>query len=235
MKILDLSTAINLEKASLTSNSQTFKLRNGEVSNPPFPKRGSDKVDWVLSIDEGQNGDTEATPTNTARRMFGDKKDIDEKPEKVRDLKNCRGYIIKILGLKDYSSKELFNKALKLGYKTEDIQSILDKLASDNWINDERLAQNLIECYQGRKGKSWLQHKLSMRMIDREMIVKVLSENELVPDDKFKKQVEAKYKVKFGEYIEPKVKQKIISFLARRGFGNVFGVLSEWENGGYNC
>jgi SOS response regulatory protein OraA/RecX len=217
MKILDLSLSQNL------------------VTRQNSPYLGGGKT---IGFDEGSvavkglanKGNASDAATEGIRRMFGGKSEQGEKPEKVRDLKNCRGYIIKILGLKDYSTKELFNKASKLGYKTEDIHAILDQLIKDNWINDERLAQNLIECYQGRKGKSWLQQKLSMRMIDREVIARVLSESELVPDDNLKKQVEAKYKVKFGEYIEPKVKQKIAAFLAGRGFGNIFGVIREWEN-----
>jgi SOS response regulatory protein OraA/RecX len=215
MKILDLSLAQNL--ANKTKIAPTQGLAS--------------KVTGVLSPNEIYDGDTVVAATLGIRRMFGDKNqgDSDQKPEKVRDLKNCRGYIIKILGLKDYSVKELQNKALKLGYKIEDIQSVLEQLIKDNWINDERLAENLIECYQGRKGKSWLQQKLNMRLIDREIITKVLSQIEIVPSESLKKQVEAKYKVKFGEYIEPKIKQKIAAFLAGRGFGNVFGVLREWE------
>jgi SOS response regulatory protein OraA/RecX len=215
MKILDLAAAIN--------------LANSKKKTPLYQSRDLNST-RSFSIDEFQNGDTEAASTGGVKRLFGDKKEHSGKPEKVRDLKNCRSYIIKILGLKDYSTKELFNKATKLGYNAKDIQSILDQLIKDNWINDERLAQNLIECYQGRKGKSWLQQKLSMRLIDRDVIARVLSQSELVPDDKFKKQVEAKYKVTFGEYIDPKVKQKIIAFLAGRGFGNVFGILRQWES-----
>jgi SOS response regulatory protein OraA/RecX len=215
MKILDLAAAIDLAN----SKKKTPLYQSGDLNSTRS-----------FSIDEFQNGDTEAASTGGVKRLFGDKKEHSEKPEKVRDLKNCRGYIIKILGLKDYSTKELFNKASKLGYKSEDIQSILDQLIKDNWINDERLAENLIECYIGRKGKSWLQQKLSLRMIDREIIARVLSESVLVPDDKFKKQLEAKYKVKFGEYMDPKVKQKIIAFLAGRGFVNVFGILKEWDD-----
>ena len=180
--------------------------------------------------EQGQSGFVDNLKNRT-NRLFIDNQQEKLQPEKVRDLKNCRGYIIKILGLKDYSVKELLNKASKLGYKIEDIQSILDQLVKDNWINDERLAENLVECYSGRKGKSWLQQKLGMRLIDRETIAKVLNQTEIVPDQKFKKQVETKYKVKFGEYIEPKVKQKIIAFVAGRGFGNVFGILRQWENG----
>jgi SOS response regulatory protein OraA/RecX len=218
MKILDLSLAQNL------------------VNKTDSPYLGGGKTEGfdggsVAEKSLANNSTARDAATIGVRRMFGDKNQggDDQKLEKVRDLKNCRGYIIKILGLKDYSSRELFNKASKLGYTDEDIQSILDQLVQDNWINDERLVENLIECYQGRKGKAWLQQKLSMRMIDREIIARVLSESELIPDDKFKKQVESKYKVKFGEYIEPKVKQKIAAFLASRGFGNVFGVLKEWE------
>jgi SOS response regulatory protein OraA/RecX len=214
MKILDLSLSQNF--ANKTKNTST---------------KGLYETSEVPSTGELDNDNVESAATTGARRIFSGKNEKAEKAEKERDLKNCRGYIIKILGLKDYSTKELQNKALKLGYKIEDIQSVLDQLIKDNWINDKRLAENLIECYSGRKGKSWLQQKLTIRQIDREIIAKVLSEIDLVPDDKFKKQVEAKYKVKFGEYIEPKVKQKIIAFLAGRGFGNVFGILKQWESG----
>jgi regulatory protein len=229
MKILDLSAAKNLALGAKLDQSQ-----KGQTKNSPYLGGGeTESFDGgnLAVCDEVQNGDTDATSTTGIRRMFDGKNDKGEKPEKERDLKNCRGYIIKILGLKDYSSKELQNKALKLGYKIEDIQSVMDQLVKDNWINDERLAENLIECYNGRKGKSWLQQKLSMRQIDRVIIAKVLSEIDIVPDDKFKKQVESKYKVIFGEYIDPKVKQKIIAFLAGRGFGNVFGILKQWESG----
>ena len=167
----------------------------------------------ILNLASSQSfvaGNKLKTTPNKIDRLFGEKKQDEPKSEKVRDLKNFRGYIIKILGLKDYSIKELQNKATKLGYNTQDIESILDQLINDNWINDQRLAENLVECYSGRKGKSWLQQKLSMRLIDKETIVRVLNQTEIVPDQKFKKQVEGKYKVKFGEYIEPKVKQKII-------------------------
>jgi SOS response regulatory protein OraA/RecX len=211
MKILDLSLSQNLV------NNKSDNLDNVGVA---FTKE--------LRTD---NGAPVVAAIEGVRRMFSSKNEKGEKPEKERDLKNCRGYIIKILGLKDYSVKELQNKALKLGYRIEDIGSVLDQLIKDNWINDERLAENLIECYNGRKGKMWLQQKLSMRLIDKETITKVLSEIEITPSESLKKQVEAKYKVKFGEYIEPKVKQKIAAFLAGRGFGNVFGVLKEWESG----
>jgi regulatory protein len=208
MKILDLSVAKN--------------LANSKVNNSGIDLIGRLKIN---------NDDTEAVSTVGVRRMFGNNSDKEEKPQKERDLKNCRGYIIKILGLKDYSTRELQNKALKLGYKIEDIQTILDQLIKDNWINDERLAENLIECYNGRKGKAWLQQKLNMRLIDKEIITKVLSQIEIIPSESLKKQVELKYKIKFGQYIEPKVKQKIAAFLAGRGFGNVFGVIKEWETG----
>ncbi len=168
---------------------------------------------------------------NKTNRLFGENESKVEIPKKVRDIQNCRGYIIKILGLKDYSCAELQIKASKLGYTTKDIQSILDQLTKDNWINDERLAANLVECYAGRKGKSWLQQKLNIRMIDKEVIAKVLNQKEIIPDPKFKRQVEIKYNVKFGEDIEPKIKQKIISFVASKGFGNVFEILKQWQNG----
>lgn len=209
MKILDLSLSQNL------ANLKNTNLGNVGVA-----------VTKTLRTD---NGDSVVATTDGVCRMFGSKSEKGEKPEKERDLKNCRGYIIKILGLKDYSIKELQNKALKLGYKIEDIQSVLDQLIKDNWINDERLVQNLVDCYSGRKGKAWLQQKLSMRLIDKEIITKVLSEAEIVPSESLKKQVEAKYRIKFGQYIDPKVKQKIAAFLAGRGYGNVFGVLKEWE------
>jgi SOS response regulatory protein OraA/RecX len=215
MKILDLSLSQNL------ANTKDSPLR-----------RGGSEADGVASMDEVvNNGDKKMAATTGIRRMFGGKTEKGEKPEKERDLKNCRGYIIKILGLKDYSVRELQNKALKLNYKIEYIQLVLDQLIKDNWINDQRLAQNLIEYYNGRKGKMWLQQKLSMRLIDKEIITKVLSHIEIVPDETLKKQIETKYKVKFGQFIEPKVKQKIAAFLAGRGFGNVFGVIKDWEQG----
>jgi SOS response regulatory protein OraA/RecX len=215
MKILDLSLSQNLVK---NQNSPLW--------------RGGSEADGVVAVENSaKNTDTATAATNGVRRMFGNKNEKGEKPEKERDLKNCRGYIIKILGLKDYSVRELQNKALKLNYKIEDIQLVLDQLIKDNWINDQRLAENLIECYDGRKGKMWLQQKLNMRLIDKEIITKTLSELEILPSQSLKKQVEVKYKVQFGQFIEPKVKQKIAAFLAGRGFGNVFGVIKQWESG----
>lgn len=208
MKILDLSLSQN--------------LANSKVGD-----RGGTVVVVTSASLTGNDSAGEAL-TQGVRRMFGGN---DNKSQKERDLKNCRGYIIKILGLKDYSTKELQNKSLKLGYKIEYIEQILNQLIKDNWVNDERLAQNLVEAYDGRKGKIWLQQKLGLRLIDKETIAKVLSELEILPSQSLKKQVENKYKVRFGGYIEPKTKQKMAVFLAGRGFTNVFGVLKNWETG----
>ena len=171
MKILDLSLSQH--------------LANNKASNTLKENSKFASVD-DLTADENLNEESSAPGI---RSMFGAKSDKSETPEKERDLKNCHGYIIKILGLKDYSIKELYNKATKLGYKIEDIQTILNQLITDNWINDERLAVNLIECYNGRKGKAWLQQKLSMRLINKEIITKVLSEIDITPSESLKKQI----------------------------------------------
>jgi len=71
--------------------------------------------------------------------------------------------VFKLLSKKDYFSKELKNKLLEKGYGLDEIESILNYLINEGYINDK----NLIERYKERaieKGESPLKLKSKLFM-----------------------------------------------------------------------
>jgi SOS response regulatory protein OraA/RecX len=79
-------------------------------------------------------------------------------------------YFFNILKTRDYSLAQLKYKAKQKNLDTNDTKQALDYLVSHNLINDQRLAQNLLEYYKGQKGKNYLQQKLLQKGISEQII-----------------------------------------------------------------
>lgn len=144
------------------------------------------------------------------------------------DYSSLKNYFLNILVKKDYSYKELFDKGMLKGFDTEKIEQIIDELVSRNFVNDLRLAQNIIESYQGKKGKMWLKKKLTQRKVSSDSVEKVLSILESMPDDNLKQKIAKKYGVIDWKNLETSQKQKILQYLQRQGFTNVWKMLKDW-------
>ncbi len=138
-------------------------------------------------------------------------------------------YFLKLLSTRDYSKNELTTKAKAKGFSEEKINQSLNWLESQNFINDQRMAQNLIYHYGQSKGRKWLIQKLKYRQLPNEVIISVLENFEEQISIELKNKVAQKYKIENWQDIEPKTKQKILAFLASRGYQNPYSILKQWQ------
>jgi SOS response regulatory protein OraA/RecX len=145
----------------------------------------------------------------------------------------CLNYFLFILGKKDYSVEELWQKGGLKNYSSAEVEESLQVLVGRNFVNDTRLAENLILTYQSKKGINWIKQKLKTRLINSEIIEKTLQENQPNPDlVKLKEKLVRKYKISESGRIEYAVKVKIINYLASHGFTDSWGIFGQMFEGG---
>jgi regulatory protein len=141
----------------------------------------------------------------------------------------CLKYFLNLLGKRDYSCYQLNKKGNLKKFEQTDIDYAINWLIEYNYVNDERLAINLIEFYNGQKGEQWFKMKLSQKGIDQEIIKKLLSELKIEPNAEIKDRLAQKLKIDSWQNLDIKQKNKIIYFLSSRGFSNPFGILNSWQ------
>ena len=142
-------------------------------------------------------------------------------------------YFLSILGKKDYSVGELVFKGISKDYPNQEVQEVVSWLIERKFVSDLRLAENLIQSYQSKKGKIWILQKLQARKVDKEIIQKAISENfseNIQPSDSIKEKLERKYKILNWNQIDPGTKQKIVGFLSRQGFTNCWQIIQTWSS-----
>lgn len=145
--------------------------------------------------------------------------------------------ILNLLARRDYSYKELVNKMLLKKFLIEQIHQDFKVLVDRGWINDDRLADNLIRSYQEYKGINWIKQKLQMRQIERTIIEKAIQkwqEEQATSNiknnlDQLKQKVVFKYKIESWKTLDWDIKQKVFGFLMRSGFTNVGAIIREWQ------
>ncbi len=139
-------------------------------------------------------------------------------------------YYFNLLAKKDYSEGELRGKALSKGYETKVVEEGLLYLKDKNFLNEKRLVENLINYYGGKKGKTWLKQKMSLRQIKPSVVEEALSSlEELSPNEDLRKKVENKYRIDDWQNLDFKIKQKVLSFLARQGFSDPYRIVEGWK------
>jgi SOS response regulatory protein OraA/RecX len=144
-------------------------------------------------------------------------------------------YFLNLLKVRDYSKKALIEKAKIRGYLDDQIQESLDYLLEKGFLDDYRLAKNLIEKYKGIKGPFWIKQKLNLKGIEKETIEKVWQESNLdliKPSQKLKEKIENKYKIKFTDwqFLESKTKNKIYNYFQTKGYSNILEILKQWQS-----
>jgi regulatory protein len=146
------------------------------------------------------------------------------------DVSSLKKYFLNILAKKDYSKAELYDKGILRGFDTGQIETIISELVSRNFVNDLRLAENVVQSYQGKKGKMWLKQKLAQKKIPADIIVQTLNNLEPMSDDSLKEKVAKKYGVSNWKNLENSQKQKILQYLQRQGFTNVWAMIKDWAH-----
>lgn len=139
-------------------------------------------------------------------------------------------YYLQILGKRDYSEQILREKALQKGYPEEEIEESLIWLKQKNFVNEVRLAENLVNFYQLKKGKNWISLKLKTKKIQNQIIQEALQNFVSYPSKELKSKIAKKYKLENFENIEINLKYKILGFLQRQGYNNASEILAKWTN-----
>jgi len=83
------------------------------------------------------------------------------------DLKSIKDYCLALLVRRDHSQKELLNKSLLKGWRTDDIIAVIDELAVQGWQSDTRYAESYTR-HRINKGYGpvWISYELHKNGID---------------------------------------------------------------------
>ena len=161
---------------------------------------------------------------------------LEEPKELKAETKKAMDYAIRILSLRDYSTHKMKEKLQARKHGDEVINEVISKLEEYNYLRDEdyarmRIKQLLIKGYADnyiiQKCK---QEKLPISL---EQIDEIRQEQNLSTQDLIHKLIDKKLRGKtIPNEFEPKMKlkNKIISFLASKGynFGDISNALTEY-------
>lgn len=126
-----------------------------------------------------------------------------------------RSYAFAVLTRKEYSKKDLIDKLVLYAQNKEEVLSLVDELARENYQSDARVAEMTVRS-QLRKGKGPNRIKLALKS---KHVDKALAEPEMKEIDWYEQAYLLKVK-KYGYEVaqDAKLKAKQIRFLQYRGF-----------------
>jgi SOS response regulatory protein OraA/RecX len=142
----------------------------------------------------------------------------------------CYSYLINLLNKKDYSTQELISKATTKGYFDPELSETIERLINLKFLNDTRLAENLIEWNQKSKGKNWLIQKLKSRKIPNDIIEEtLLSLNE--PDySELSRMINSKLRVTSLIGLDQKSYLKAYRLILTKGYENPGQIIKNLQN-----
>lgn len=126
-----------------------------------------------------------------------------------------RSYAFAVLTRKEYSKVDLIEKLSLYAQNREEVLTLVDELAQENYQSDQRVAEMILRS-QIRKGKGPNRIKLALRS---KHLDKTLVQEDMREIDWYEQAYQLKVK-KYGTDVakEPKLKAKQIRFLQYRGF-----------------
>lgn len=159
---------------------------------------------------------------------FGLKKGTEITPllfEKIRveeEKSAAKSYLIKLLGRRDHSRKELKTKAIQKGFDPQKVNLILNDLEQKGYINNSEFARKFVADKISIQmwGPVKIRSELIRKGIDRQTIDQILlNQTENLELNKICVDLIVKRKRHFSrEGDSYKRRQKIASYLQRRGF-----------------
>ena len=128
-----------------------------------------------------------------------------------------RNKAMDLLSRREHSYKELFDKLRLRNFETDDISIALDKLQSENLLNDERFTESYVH-YRVQKGFGPLRIKneLSEKGVDSELVHNQMEVYNSIWSELMQKQRIKKFGAEIPEDYKEKMKQA--RFLQNRGF-----------------
>jgi len=143
-------------------------------------------------------------------------------------------YALRLVSRRDYTVFEVAEKLKRKEYSIEEITATLKKLQEIKFLDDTRFTKNYIENQRSIKqvGNRWLYMRLVRKGISKDLIEEYLKPegNELV------REAAKRWLKKQGEREIKNKKEKLMMFLARRGFnyGDIVEIVKEEIDGTVN-
>lgn len=137
---------------------------------------------------------------------------------KKDNYSRCMNSAVYSLAMREHSRKEIYTKLSHKDFSEGvDIDSLLDELEDNNYLNEQRFTESFIR-YRSMRGQGLLKitNDLRQRGIGTELIHQALNELNI---DWYKLAIEQRIK-KFGEELPKEYKDKArqMRFLSGRGF-----------------
>ena len=144
---------------------------------------------------------------------------LQEEKEKIRER------AFRLLGFRDRSVQEMKERLLRIGYDPDRVEETIRELVRDNTLDDRRFSRAFVDDYTNLKpkGNQFLRRELKHKKIADEIIEEVAAGRDE------KTLIRKLIATKLGRFnrLNPKERQKIVRYLAYRGFrlGNIMDVL----------
>lgn len=192
------------------------------MSNPNFPKMldyeklkqqfGEQQPDQTHHQTETQYQDIDDAELQKA--FTDDETEATPKPQGLTGTR-LRSYAFAVLTRREYSKAELIEKLITYAQDRDEVISLVEELAQNNYQSDQRVAEMTVRS-QMRKGKGPNRIKLALRS---KQLDKALVQEDLAEIDWYEQAYQLKVK-KYGTEVakDPKIKAKQIRFLQYRGF-----------------
>lgn len=143
-------------------------------------------------------------------------------------------YVLNLLSSRDYSIGQIKRKLVEKGYDTTLIDQDLQLLIQKKWLDDRRVAENILIRYSDSKGKLWVKQKMMQKAIPAEIINETLSDYQSGIDMEhtianLKRKIATKYSIQDWSFLDNRLKAKVVGYLNRNGFANAFEILKNWQ------
>lgn len=144
---------------------------------------------------------------------------LQEEKEKIRER------AFRLLGFRDRSVQEMRERLVRIGYDPDRVEETIAELVADNTLDDRRFSRAFTDDYTNLKpkGNQFLRRELKHKKVAAEIIEEVAGGRDE------KTLIRKLVATKLGRFDrrDPKQRQKIIRYLAYRGFalGSILDVL----------
>lgn len=133
--------------------------------------------------------------------------------------KNNKPVLVKAvdyLSIRDHSIKQLSDKLYRCGYEQEEIETAVNKLLQNGYLNDTDLCRRQITRYlnENRYSIMAIKHKLCLNGFSSETI------GECLPQDLDEYEKQAAYNILNNRYKKNTDSNKYIQYLYRKGFSS---------------
>ncbi len=161
--------------------------------------------------------------TDSYTRSGGDADAVDGAHEvsSSRPTKDIRVVSQSALARRGLSVKELSDKLTATGYPEDEVLSEIDRLNDLHYLDDRRLAEEIVRIESERKGKgrSAVMNELRRRGIATDDYLEALDVLERDSERERATEIAKKRIRQLSGYDDATVRRRLHSFLSRRGFG----------------